>query len=68
MCSILFLLYLRSLQKQTSDQTLSGFFLQIRECLGQLAVSTEDETQWKYLNYQVLLCIRNNDLKVRILN
>ena len=38
--------------------------LQIRECLGQLAVSTEDETQWKYLNYQVLLCIRNSELKV----
>ncbi len=39
-------------------------YFQIRECLGQLAVSTEDETQWKYLNYQVLLCIRNSDIKV----
>ena len=36
----------------------------IKECLGQLAASTDDETPWKYLNYQVLLYIRNNNVKV----
>jgi len=39
---------------------------QIKECLGQLAASTDDETPWKYLNYQVLLNIRNSSLKVRM--
>ena len=39
---------------------------QIKECLGQLAASTDDETPWKYLNYQVLLYIRNQSLKVSI--
>ena len=48
---------------KSQHSNLVGFF-QVRECLSQLAASTEDETQWKYLNYQVLLCIRNNDIKV----
>ena len=27
--------------------------------MGQLALTTEDETQWKYLNYQTLLSLRS---------
>ena len=37
----------------------------LRECLGELAATTEDETQWKYLNYQVLMLIRSQNSKVR---
>ena len=47
------------------DEVVFGSLLDaIKECLGQLAASTDDETPWKYLNYQVLLYIRNNNLKV----
>lgn len=38
----------------------------LKLCLGQLAAATEDETQWKYLNYQVLLQIRNRSVGVRL--
>ena len=40
------------------------FLDKLRECLGELAATTEDETQWKYLNYQVLMLIRNQNSKV----
>jgi U3 small nucleolar RNA-associated protein 10 len=36
------------------------------DCLGNLCLSTEDETQWKHLNYQVLLYVRHNSPKVRL--
>ena len=42
------------------------FLNKIKLCLGQLAATTDDETQWKYLNYQVLMIIRNKSAKVRI--
>ena len=34
-------------------------FFQLSDCLAELASCTEDETQWKYLNYQVLLNLRS---------
>ena len=37
---------------------------QLSDCLAQLAACTEDETQWKYLNYQVLLNLRSPYPKV----
>ena len=40
------------------------FLTKIKVCLGQLAATTDDETQWKYLNYQVLMIIRNKSSKV----
>ena len=40
------------------------FLEKIKLCLGQLAATTDDETQWKYLNYQVLMIIRNKSAKV----
>lgn len=42
------------------------FLDKLRECLGELAATTEDETQWKYLNYQVLMLIRNQNSKIRM--
>ena len=44
-----------------SDDT---FLDKLKECLGELATTTEDETQWKYLNYQALMMIRNKSTKV----
>jgi U3 small nucleolar RNA-associated protein 10 len=35
-------------------------------CLAALAGSTDDETQWKYLNYQVLLNLRSSSPGVRM--
>ena len=40
------------------------FLDKLKECLGELAATTEDETQWKYLNYQALMMIRNKSSKV----
>ena len=40
------------------------FLDKMKLCLGQLAATTDDETQWKYLNYQVLMLIRNKSPKV----
>ena len=37
----------------------------LTETLGQLALSTEDDNHWKYLNYQVLLNLRSTSPKVR---
>ncbi len=37
----------------------------LSDCLAQLAQSTQDDTQWKYLNYQVLLCLRSPRAEVR---
>ncbi|XP_061782683.1 HEAT repeat-containing protein 1 isoform X2 [Nerophis lumbriciformis] len=34
-------------------------------CVGQFAVSLDDDTQWKSLNYQVLMKSRHSDAKVR---
>ena len=42
------------------------FLEKIKNCLGQLAATTEDETQWKYLNYQVLMSIRSRNTKVSL--
>merc|ERR1712203_987190 len=42
------------------------FLNKIKLCLGQLAATTDDETQWKYLNYQVLMIIRNKSSKIRL--
>ena len=36
----------------------------MKGCLTQLATSTDDETQWKYLNFQVLLSLRSPDATV----
>ena len=44
------------------------FFFQLSNCLSELAASTEDETQWKYLNYQVLLNLRSPRPKVRLIH
>lgn len=33
-------------------------------CLGQFAVALADDTQWKTLNYQILLKSRHGDAKV----
>lgn len=33
-------------------------------CVGQLAVALADDTQWKTLNYQILLKSRHADAKV----
>lgn len=43
------------------DMFLNG----LTSCLAQLALSTEDETQWKYLNYQVLLNLRSSSSEIR---
>ena len=43
------------------------FQFQLRACLTQLATSTDDETQWKYLNFQVLLSLRSPDGAVSFL-
>ena len=37
---------------------------QLKGCMTQLATSTDDETQWKYLNFQVLLSLRSPDATV----
>ncbi|TRY68333.1 hypothetical protein TCAL_03802 [Tigriopus californicus] len=37
----------------------------LTSCLSQLALSTEDETQWKYLNYNVLLNLRSSSSVIR---
>lgn len=34
-------------------------------CLANLASTTEDETQWRYLHYQTLLCLRSPLSQVR---
>ncbi len=34
-------------------------------CVGQFAVALADDTQWKTLNYQILLKTRHTDSKVR---
>lgn len=34
-------------------------------CVGQFAVALADDTQWKKLNYQILLKTRHSDAKVR---
>ena len=36
-----------------------AFLEKLKNCVAQLAATTEDETQWKYLNYQVLMAIRS---------
>jgi len=35
-------------------------------CLVQLAISTQDDTNWKYLHYQLLLCLRDTRATVRL--
>lgn len=37
----------------------------LTDCLGQLAIATNDDTMWKILNYQILLKTRNNNSKIR---
>ena len=44
------------------DETLTTA---LSACLTQLADSTEDDARWKYLNYQVLLCLRNPSATIR---
>ena len=46
--------------------TSDGFLTKIKNCISQLASTTEDETQWKYLNYQVLMLIRSKSLAIRM--
>eukprot|EP00095_Tigriopus_kingsejongensis_P008024 maker-scaffold1494_size38455-snap-gene-0.15 protein:Tk08024 transcript:maker-scaffold1494_size38455-snap-gene-0.15-mRNA-1 annotation:"hypothetical protein DAPPUDRAFT_192569" len=48
-----------------SDANLTMFLEGLTSCLAQLALSTEDETHWKYLNYQVLLNLRSSSSKIR---
>ena len=51
---------------EPADKSSNGKLLdRLKTCFGQLAAATQDETQWKYLNYQVLLHIRNSNVKVR---
>ncbi len=37
----------------------------LTDCLSRLASGTQDDAQWKYLNYQVLLCLRSPRVEVR---
>merc|ERR1712150_346054 len=46
--------------------TSDGFLTKKKNCISQLASTTEDETQWKYLNYQVLMLIRSKSLAIRM--
>ena len=46
--------------------TSDGFLTKIKNCISQLASTTEDETQWKYLNYQILMLIRSKSLAIRM--
>ena len=39
---------------------------QLEDCLAQLAAATEDDTNWKHLNYQVLLSLRASRVDVRV--
>ena len=48
--------------ENTSDE----FLGKVKDCLGQLAATTEDDTQWKYLNYQVLMLIRSRNTLVSL--
>ena len=49
------------------ENTNEEFLGKVKDCLGQLAATTEDDTQWKYLNYQVLMLIRSRNTLVSLL-
>ena len=52
---------LELLENEDVDDKLLG---KLTTCVGQLAATTDDETQWKYLNYQVLMGIRSRNSEV----
>ena len=52
--------------KKEDDQFVETMYDTMEVCVGHLASSTDDETQWKYLNYQVLLYVRHNSYKIRL--
>ncbi len=49
-------------EKDGDERDLMG---PLTDCLAQLAQATQDDSQWKYLNYQVLICLRSHRPQVR---